>query len=68
MTEKDNATEVSVAVLKGQLRALTETVNGLKKDRDSAIRWGLVTLGTAVIGLASWVISLVQAALKINAA
>ena len=34
-----------------ELADLRDKVSGLEKDRDSALRWGILALGSAVIGL-----------------
>ena len=64
MPKDDNTTEVTVAVLQEQVKTLAAAVDKLEKDRDSAVRWGLVTLGTAVVGLITLVWENVQSLLK----
>jgi hypothetical protein len=66
MADSQNTTAITVAVLQQQVKTLTEVVEDLKQDRDSAVRWGLITLGTAVVGLGGWVFNLIQHALKLT--
>jgi hypothetical protein len=63
MTDRENQ-EVTVAVLKEQVKVLTEIVEGLQKDRDSALRWGIATLGAAVLGLGTIAFNFFNATLK----
>lgn len=57
MTDK-NHEAVSIAVLQEQVKTLMAIVQGLQKDRDSALRWGIATLGAAVLGLGTWAFNL----------
>lgn len=57
MTDKDNS-QVSIAVLQEQVKSLSTIVEGLQKDRESALRWGIATLGAAVLGLGTFIFSL----------
>jgi hypothetical protein len=67
MTDKANSSsEVSIAVLQEQVKTLSSIVEGLQKDRDSALRWGIATLGAAVLGLGTWAFNLVTQAIKVN--
>lgn len=63
MTDKENQ-EVTIAVLKEQVRVLTEAVESLQRDRDSAFRWGIATLGAAVLGLGTIAFNFYNATLK----
>lgn len=63
MTDK-NHDAVSIAVLQEQVKTLTGIVEGLQKDRDSALRWGIATLGAAVIGLGTWAFNLFMQSVK----
>ena len=31
----------------------------LQKDRDNAFRWGIIVLGTAVIGMGTWIFNFI---------
>lgn len=67
MATKDSKdTEVNVAVLQEKIKNIEEAVQSLTKDRDSALRWGIVTLGAALIGLGSWVFTLFENAVKLR--
>ena len=47
------------AVQEKRLETLEAQIISLQKDRDSAMKWGLITLGTAVIGLVVWIFTTV---------
>jgi hypothetical protein len=68
MAENDIAlaTAVTVAVLQEKISALEDhlhrsdsKIKALEKDRDNAIKWGLMILGTAVVSMASWIFKLI---------
>jgi len=68
MAENDTAlaTAITVAVLQEKISALEEhlqrsdsKIKALEKDRDNAIKWGLMILGTAVVSMASWIFKLI---------
>lgn len=69
-TEQAIATAISLAVLKEKIEQL-ETMNALrdkeveslKKDRDSALRWGILVLGSTVISMALWIFKLFEKAI-----
>ena len=63
MTDKNNP-EVHIAVLQEQVKSLTAIVEGLQKDRDSAFRWGIATLGATVLGLGTLAFNLFNSTLK----
>ena len=49
------------------LNAVVETqgkvIQSLQKDRDSALRWGILALGTAVVSMGTWIFNLLTARL-----
>ncbi len=56
------AKAVEIAVLKQKLDTLEEELDETKKslrclqrDRDSALRWGLIALGSGVVSLITWI-------------
>lgn len=56
------AKAVEMAVLKQKLDTLEEeldetkkSLRSLQRDRDSALRWGLIALGSGVISLITWI-------------
>lgn len=60
-------TAVSLAVFKEKLKNLEtalETANSklekLESDRDKALRWGIILLGTAVMSMAAWIFKLFE--------
>lgn len=68
MAENDSAvaTAITVAVLQEKISALEDHLNrsdskikALERDRDNAIKWGLMILGTSVVSMASWIFKLI---------
>lgn len=47
--------ETTNAVAEQRIAALEEQVAKLNADRDQALKWGVLTLGSAVVGLVSWI-------------
>lgn len=47
--------EERIKNLEKDLAEVLTHVTNLEKDRDSAMKWGLITLGTAVVGLIVWI-------------
>ena len=47
--------EERIKNLEKELYEISAHVTNLERDRDSAMRWGLITLGTAVVGLVVWI-------------
>lgn len=47
--------ETTNALADQRLDVLEEKVRKLAEDRDQALKWGILTLGTAVMGLATWI-------------
>lgn len=56
--------ETTNALSDSRLDALEEKVKQLADDRDKALKWGILTLGTAVIGLATWIVNFITGHLK----
>lgn len=56
--------ETTNALAEQRLDALEEKVKQLSDDRDKALKWGILTLGGAVIGLVSWIFSFFTGHLK----
>lgn len=61
MSEQSN--EVNIAVLQQQLISLREkqevdhkALEALQKDRDRALVWGIIVLGSTVISLGAWIL------------
>ena len=60
--DRRKETVVAVAVLEEKLKnieAMLEKTDSklkrLERDRDSALKWGIMILGTAVISMAGWI-------------
>lgn len=66
MTDKNDDAKVNIAVLQEQVKTLSAIVESLQKDRDSALRWGIATLGAAVLGLGTWAFNLLVNSIKPN--
>ena len=47
--------ETTNALQEERLKLLENEMRHLKEDRDSALKWGIITLGTAVIGMVVWI-------------
>lgn len=56
--------ETTIALAEQRIAALEEQVARLAADRDQALKWGIVTLGSAVVGLVSWIFTYVEDHLK----
>lgn len=59
----DHSTEVDIAVLQQQVIAIKEkqaadhkALEALQNDRDRALVWGVIVLGSTVISLAAWIV------------
>lgn len=44
----------------GKISDLKEKIEGLTKERDRALRWGLVLLGSSVLSLFAWIVKLIS--------
>ena len=47
--------------LEKQFTAQKAVLDGLKEERDRALRWGIIALGTAVMGMGTWIVNLFTA-------
>jgi hypothetical protein len=56
--------ETTIALAEQRIAALEEQVARLTADRDQALKWGIMTLGSAVIGLISWIVTYFKEHLK----
>lgn len=63
--ETTNAvTAQDIVSLQEHVDRLERQVNGLVGDRDQALKWGIIALGTAVVGMATWIFNFVTGHLK----
>lgn len=53
------ALQNEVKELKASDQGLREELTTIKKDREKALIWGVIVLGGAVIGMATWFINLI---------
>lgn len=65
ISEQDVSRAVALATLaktvehlEAQIETQQKELDSLKKDRDSALRWGIVILGTSVISMGTWIFKL----------
>lgn len=56
--------ETTNALADQRLDALEEKVKQLGDDRDKALKWGILTLGSAVVGLLTWIFKFFSEHLK----
>lgn len=58
---QQRATEeaVQLALDRQELANLRATVAELKADRDKFLKWGVIVLGGAVVGLVTWIFNLI---------
>lgn len=54
-------TDKRIKDLEIQFLVQKQALDGLKDERDKAMRWGIIALGTAVMGMATWIINLFTA-------
>lgn len=65
MSEKDIDDEiqdaVTLALMQKEIESLKNKVSSLEKDRDSALRWGILVLGSSVLSMGVWIFKLLTA-------
>jgi hypothetical protein len=60
MPSQETANALAIA----RLEALEDRVKKLSEERDQALKWGILTLGGAVVGLCTWIVNFVTSHLK----
>ncbi len=45
---------------KSKITELKDKVESLTKERDKALRWGLVLLGSSVLSMLAWIVKLIS--------
>lgn len=58
MPQLDQNSEVEMALLKKEVEDQEIRLRKLEKDRDSALRWGIVVLGSSVLSMGAWIFKL----------
>ena len=53
--------QVRLAELEKQALSQKIVLESMKEERDRALRWGVIALGTAVLGMGSWIVNLFTA-------
>lgn len=56
--------ETQNALAEQRITTLEDKVARLTADRDQALKWGILTLGSAVVGLTSWIVTYFKEHLK----
>ena len=63
--------ETTIKVLEMKIEALEKgqqeqqkLIEGLKSERDKALLWGIAALGTMVVSMGAWIVSLVKVPFK----
>lgn len=56
--------ETTNAVTEQRIEALEKLVQELSADRDRALRWGVMALGAAVLGLGTWIFNFITGHIK----
>jgi len=66
-SQQDIDDAVAVALLQERMKSIEKALEAqavetasLKKDRDSALRWGIVILGSSVLSMAAWIFKLIS--------
>ena len=53
--------EARLIELEKQFMGQEQSLDTLKEERDRALRWGIIALGTAVMGMGTWIVNLFTA-------
>lgn len=71
MDDSDTHTAVVIAVLQEKINSLEERqdqdakkIAALEQDRNNALRWGIMVLGSAVVSMGAWIFQLFSDRLK----
>lgn len=56
--------ETTNALALQRLEALEDKVKKMSEERDQALKWGILTLGGAVVGLGTWIINFITSHVK----
>ena len=71
MDNSNTQTAVIIAVLQEKINSLEERqdqdaakIAALEQDRNNALRWGIVVLGSAVVSMGAWIFQLFSDRLK----
>ena len=71
MDDSNTQTAVIIAVLQEKINSLEERqdqdakkIAALEEDRNNALRWGIMVLGSAVVSMGAWIFQLFSDRLK----
>ncbi|MCW2763995.1 MAG: hypothetical protein JWR85_4196 [Marmoricola sp.] len=53
-----------LTALRREIDELQSRVNTLTAEKEKALRWGIAALGTAVLGMATWIFNFVMGHIK----
>ena len=61
---KDALNEMEMIALRKSVIELRADLDALNKEKEKAMRWGIMTLGGAVLAMATWIFNFVTTHLK----
>jgi hypothetical protein len=71
MDDSNTQTAIVIAVLQEKINSLEERqdndakkIAALEQDRNNALRWGIMVLGSAVVSMGAWIFQLFSDRLK----
>lgn len=50
--------------LRKEIAELRKDIDTLNREKEKALRWGIMTLGAAVLGMGIWIFNLITAQIK----
>lgn len=56
---------VAFALAQKKLHDMEDRLISLEKDRDSALRWGLIVLGSSVVSMGLWIFKLLSSKIPV---
>jgi hypothetical protein len=57
-------TDINADLVEYRLKEVEKGLANLQADRDKALKWGILTLGTAVMGMGTWIFNLFAGHIK----
>lgn len=56
---RDALRDWELAALRKELTELRKEVEDFSREKDKAMKWGIMTLGAALLGMGSWIFNLI---------